>query len=104
MADTDFTQEPDAELMAKKINQAALLFEEIADSAKIIDQICFYGVQQDDEFAIERYEIQVRTMREMVRRIGWMADLAASKIDSQPVHGDAEQWLVHPTYATTLSA
>lgn len=49
-------------------------------------------------------EIEVETLRDVVMRLGWMADVALQRLDS--IHtmrnGHAEQWLLPPSCITAL--
>lgn len=93
MAKNDSKHIPNVEL-------AAYLFAEIASSAEEINALCYHLVSDQDADALE---MQVRVMRKLVARMGWMADLGSKKLtDAECVLGDAEQWLMFPAYTDTL--
>ena len=41
---------------------------------------------------------QVDILRDLICRIGWMADLGADKIGGSQARGGAEAWLLSPLY------
>jgi hypothetical protein len=57
---------------ATQLEQAEMLFSEIASQACLIDDLCCYGATEEDEVAC--YATQMSVVRQMVQRIGWMAD------------------------------
>lgn len=89
--------------MKGNIEQAGMLFEEIAQVACLIDELCFHGAEPGD--SAEKYEMQMRVVRGMVRHIGWMADLGTGKVDGTGVasiKGCAEHWMMCPAYVDSL--
>jgi hypothetical protein len=87
------------------VGHAGMLFEEIAHVACLVDELCFHGATFGD--SAEKYEVQMRIVRGMVQRIGWMADLGTGKVDGTgeaSIKGGAEHWMVNPAYARSLTA
>lgn len=82
--------------------QAAQLFTEVATLASCTDDACRYihdDMLSGGSLALEAVQLELDRLREVIRRIGWMADLGAAKLGARGgVRGDAEQWLLSPAY------
>jgi hypothetical protein len=86
----------------QKVKQVTLLLEQIASSALVIDSLCYHTPPDADADADDLYT-KISVMRDMVARIGWMADLGLEKLTGQAdIKGGAEQWLMSPVYVETL--
>jgi hypothetical protein len=82
------------------VDLSEYLFAEIASSAAEINEFCSHI---DFESDAETLEVQIRVMRKLVARMGWMADLGCKKLTGgESVMGDAEQWLMFPAYTRLL--
>ena len=82
-----------------QIKQAAMLLEQIANMAMVIDQIFFHGATPGD--SEEAFENQNFVVRKLVAQLGYLADLGAGKLDgteTPTVNGGAEVWLTMPAY------
>jgi hypothetical protein len=84
---------------AVAIEQAGILFEQIASLAATLDRECYYahGEQVEDREP-ERVQQELDRLREAINRIGWMADTGCEKIGGATVRGSAEEWLLPPSY------
>jgi hypothetical protein len=78
------------------IRQAAGLFEQIANCATAADRLCYYSDPCEQDF--DRLHHELDLMRELMLRVGWLADLGAAKIGGSVTRGDAEQWMLPPVY------
>ena len=79
------------------LKQIAVLFDQIASLAVQADRTFFYlGLDEDEERGLK-----LNSIRALVDRIGWMADLGSHKLPGLgigPVRGDAESWLLPPSH------
>ena len=84
---------------AIQIKQSAMLLEQIASMAIVIDQIFFHGATPgagEDEF-----ENQNCVVQHLVAQIGYLADLGTGKLDGTEiptVNGGADVWLTRPDF------
>lgn len=74
-----------------RAEKAVTLLNAIAHAASEANQLCsrFDPVEGD----IEHYELQLHLLQETVNRMGWMADLASSRLGGPMVIGGAAAWL-----------
>lgn len=88
---------------SENVKQAADLFCEIANSASSIERLC-YTLGQADHDDVAALNVTIDTMRTLVARIGWLGDLGSKKLTGvASVNGDAEQWMVNPSYVHGLN-
>jgi hypothetical protein len=67
------------------------LLQHVAATANEADALCYQAAgEQQTELAEQ--------LRHAVCRIGWMADLALTRLGHPPVVGGAEDWLLPPSY------
>ena len=89
---------------ATHLKQAAQLFDEIASLASRTDRDCFYRISEFDEsdgrtVPAEQASLFIEDLRDVIRRVGWMADLGSQKLTGHAqVRGDVEEWLLSPSY------
>jgi len=89
---------------ATHLEQATQLLEEISTLASRADRDCFYRLAEFDEsdgrtVPAEQASLVIEGLRDVIRRMGWMADLGSEKLTgSTQVRGDVECWLLSPTY------
>ena len=76
------------------IQQAKAFAMEIASAASNANQLCYYFAPDSGDTA--HYEAQLQMMRDVVKRIGWLADECASKLGASTVVGDASAWMAPP--------
>lgn len=88
--------------MAKNhsINQVALeetriILEQMASLASHGDRMCYYAGCDSDADGLFH---QVMFMRDLVNRLGWLADLSLKSLGKRPCVGDAEDWLLPPSF------
>ncbi|WP_188708576.1 hypothetical protein [Polaromonas eurypsychrophila] len=88
-----------------QVKAADHLFTEIAYSAHQIDRLFYHSVSEAADDADEKLNTLLNTVRELVTRMGWMADLGSKKLTGcENIKGDAEQWLMSPAYVNELEA
>ena len=88
------------ELAAARLDQAAMLFEEIATLALRTERECsrthggIVGVEDPNP---QSAEDELARLRDVISRLGWLADLGCSRIvGSESIKGGAEAWLLPP--------
>lgn len=54
-----------------------------------------------EDLCARHTEVQLERIRDGILRMGWMADLISDRLDGEPCRGDAEEWLMHPSYRAT---
>lgn len=75
--------------------QACELLIEMARLAHEGDRICFYGPDNPDP---AEAQLNIDTLRRLLQRIGWLADLASDKLGQEMLIGDAAAWMLPPMY------
>ena len=72
-----------------------VILSEISNLAYHGDQICFHmGGDEDVDLLVH----QIKFLRDLVNKLGWLADLGSSKAGVAPQVGGAEKWLLPPIY------
>ena len=79
------------------------LFAEIANTAYVAELRLISSSPSGDADATE---LELDTLRQVVKQMGWMADFALKQLGSlHCIHeGDAAAWLLWPTTTALLSA
>ncbi len=96
MASANSTKKADG--IKPKDPRAVVLLSEIARLASTADRMCFYGPNQGKNSSADEYELHIDLLRELINRIGYSADLALALSGEEQVQGDAEAWLLPPSY------
>lgn len=79
------------------IKRAAMLLEEIASAASLVDRACYFQGDLED-MDPEAVFLHINQLRDAVRRIGWMADDASARIEGDVVRGGVDAWLLPPSF------
>lgn len=86
------------DITARNIDQAALLFEEIATLARRAERVCYFSSfdKMDDE---EEKELVVQQLRDIACRMGLLADMGSVRLGRHETIGGAEVWMTSPLYS-----
>lgn len=77
------------------IAETEVILGEIADLAFHGDRMCFHMGSDGD---IHELGEQLKFLRDLVGRLGWLADLGHNKLTGGFCTGDAEEWMLPPSY------
>ena len=81
--------------------QIRVVFEEIADAASRTDRHIFYMPCEFLDCEDDRAAIELSSLRDVIKKLGWLADLGLSKLTGQAeVKGGAEDWLMPPVFTS----
>lgn len=77
------------------IAQAQVILEQIAALASHGDRMCYYMGGDGD---MDQITHQLMFLRDLVGRMGWLADLGLGKLNGGQCVGGAEEWMLPPAY------
>lgn len=105
MADTNVAVGPNH---ADLVERARVIFEEIANVANRADRQCFHihgeifcnAIGDDDS---GRIEMELVGLRDVICRLGHLADFGSSELNGAVVRGEVKDWLLPPSYPESRS-
>jgi len=80
------------------IERAGIIVTEIAELATALQGLAISAIDNGAENYNESAALAARSLSE---KVGWLADLAASKLGAARYRGAAEEWMLPPSYHAT---
>ena len=77
------------------VEQGGIILHNIAEHAKVLEKL---AIELIDEGDTNFDHLKCVAIRELAAKVGYMADLGADKLGSFQQYGDAEDWLLPPSY------
>lgn len=77
------------------IDETKVIFGEIASLAAHGDEMCYHFGGNED---VAEMVHQLKFMRDLVNKLGLLADLGADKLGGGMIRGGAEEWMLPPAY------
>lgn len=83
--------------------QAAQGLEEIANLASSAERSCYYHhdqflVGEDEHLSPEPVNLELDRLRDVIRRLGWMADVCYTRLTGAAGVRSAEEWFFSPMF------
>lgn len=93
---------------ADLLERARVIFEEIANVANRADRQCFHThgeifskVEGGDVSG--RIEMELVGLRDVICRLGHLADFGSSELQGSVIRGEVKDWLLPPSYPESRS-
>lgn len=77
------------------VEQSGIILSCVAEQAKVLEKLAIELIAESD---MNFDHLKCVAIRELAAKIGYMADLGADKLGSTQQYGDAEDWLLPPSY------